>query len=78
VPYGLQILDFHAWTFLFGIACLVGLYSLHRLEFVEEPAGTTDRLLRRYLFLEARRSVHSLSSARARMTAAANARKDPS
>jgi MFS family permease len=59
----LQVLDFHSWTFFFGIACLVGLYSLHRLSFVEEPAGTTDRLLLRHLLLEARRSVHSLSSA---------------
>jgi len=59
----LQVLDFHAWTFFFAIACLVGLYSLHRLSFVEEPSGTTDRLLLRHLLLEARRSVHSLSSA---------------
>jgi MFS family permease len=59
----LQVLDFHSWTFFFGIACLMGLYSLHRLSFVEEPAGTTDRLLLRHLFLEARRSIHSLSSA---------------
>jgi len=59
----LQVLDFHSWTFFFGIACLLGLYSLHRLSFIEEPAGTTDRLLLRHLFLEARRSVHSLSSA---------------
>ena len=59
----LQVLDFHSWTFFFGIACLAGLYSLHRLSFVDEPAGTTDRLLLRHLFLEARRSVHSLSSA---------------
>jgi MFS family permease len=59
----LQVLDFHSWTFFFGMACLAGLYSLHRLSFVEEPAGTTDRLLLRHLFLEARRSVHSLSSA---------------
>jgi MFS family permease len=58
-----QVLDFHAWTFFFGIACLLGLYSLHRLSFVQEPAGTTDRLLLRHLLLEARRSVHSLSSA---------------
>jgi MFS family permease len=58
-----QVLKFQSWTFFFGIACLIGLYSLHRLSFVEEPAGTTDRLLLRHLVLEARRSVHSLSSA---------------
>jgi MFS family permease len=59
----LQVLDFHAWTFLFGLASIVGLYSLHRLSFVQETAGTTDPLLVRHLLLEARRSIHSLSSA---------------
>jgi MFS family permease len=59
----LQVLNFHSWTFFFGIACVLGLYSLHRLSFVEEPSGTTDRLLLRHLLLEARRSVQSLSSA---------------
>jgi hypothetical protein len=58
-----QVLNFESWTFFFGIACLIGLYSLHRLSFVEEPSGTTDRLVLRHLLLEARRSVHSLSSA---------------
>ncbi|MBX6326942.1 MAG: MFS transporter [Pseudolabrys sp.] len=59
----LQVLNLQSWAFFFGIACLIGLYSLHRLSFVEEPAGMTDRLLLRHLFLEARRSLHSLSSA---------------
>jgi MFS family permease len=58
-----QVLNFHAWTFFFGIACVLGLYSLHRLSFVEEPAGSSDTLMLRHLFLEARRSAHSLSSA---------------
>ena len=39
-----QMLDFHAWTFLFGLSSVVGLYSLHRLSFVREVAGTTDPL----------------------------------
>jgi MFS family permease len=59
----LEVLNFHDWTFFFGIACLLGLYSLHRLSFVQEAAGISDRLLLRDLFVEARRSVHSLSSA---------------
>jgi MFS family permease len=59
----LQVLDFHAWTFLFGLAFVAGLYSLHRLSFVRETAGTTDPLLVRHLLEEARRSIHSLSSA---------------
>jgi MFS family permease len=58
-----QVLDFHAWTFFFGLACVAGLYSLHRLSFVQETAGTTDKLLVRDLLLEAGRSIRSLSSA---------------
>jgi MFS family permease len=58
-----QVLNFQSWTFFFGIACVLGLYSLHRLSFVEEPSGTTDRLVLRHLLLEARRSLRSLSSA---------------
>ena len=58
-----QVLDFHSWTFLFGLAFVVGLYSLHRLSFVEETAGTANPLQVRDLLLEARRSIHSLSSA---------------
>jgi MFS family permease len=59
-----QVLNFQSWTFYFGITCILGLYSLHRLSFVEEPSGTADRLQLRELLLEARRlSAHSLSSA---------------
>ena len=59
-----QVLNFQSWTFYFAITCILGLYSLHRLSFVQEPSGTTDRLALRELLLEARRwSVHSLSSA---------------
>ena len=58
-----QVLDFHSWTFFFGLACVAGLYSLHRLSFVQEVAGTTDKLLVRDLLLEAGRSIRSLSSA---------------
>ena len=49
--------------FYFGLAFLVGLYSLHRLSFVQETAGTGEPLQVRDLLLEARRSIHSLSSA---------------
>jgi len=58
-----QVLNFHSWTFFFGLAFAVGLYSLHRLSFVQETSGTTDPLLLRDLLLEARRSIQSLSSA---------------
>ena len=59
----LPVLDFRSWTFLFGISALVGLFSLHRLSFVRETGGTSDPLLTRDLLLEARRSIHSVSSA---------------
>ena len=59
----LQVLDFHAWTFLFGLSAAVGLFSLHRLSFVNESAGTTDPLQVRHLLIEARRSVQGISSA---------------
>jgi MFS family permease len=59
----LPVLDFHAWTFLFGIASIVGLYSLHRLSFVRETAGTTDPLLVRHFLIEVRRSMLGMSSA---------------
>ncbi len=58
-----QVLNFHSWTFFFGMTCILGLYSLHRLSFVEEPPGPAGRLVLRDLLLEGRRSVHSLSSA---------------
>ena len=58
-----QVLDFQSWTFLFGLAFVVGLYSLHRLSFVQETTGTANPLLVRDFLLEARRSIHSLSSA---------------
>jgi MFS family permease len=59
----LQVLDFHSWTFYFGLSCLVGLYALYRLSFVREISGTGEQLQTRDLLLEARRSIHSLSSA---------------
>ncbi len=59
----LQVMNFHALTFFFGIAVLIGLYSLHRLAFVEETGGGSDPLVLRQLLLEARKSVHNLSSA---------------
>ena len=62
-PVTIQVLNFRSWTFFFGLAFVVGLYSLHRLSFVLETSGTTDPLLVRDLLLEARRSIQSLSSA---------------
>ena len=58
-----EVLKFQSWTFLFGIACVLGLYSMHRLSFVEEAGRTSDHVVLRHLLLEVRRSVQSLSSA---------------
>ena len=58
-----QVLNLLSWTVFFAMACVLGLYSLHRLSFVEEPSGATKRLVFWDVLLEARRSVHSLSSA---------------
>jgi MFS family permease len=58
-----ELLKLHSWTFFFALACVFGLYSLHRLSFVEEKGGTSDPLLLRDLIAEAIRSVRSLSSA---------------
>jgi MFS family permease len=57
-----QVLDFHAWTFFFAIAFVVGLFSLHRLSFVHETAGNANPLLMRDVLMEARRSLRGLSS----------------
>src|SRR4029079_12027543 len=54
-----QVLNLHSWTFFFAMACVLGLYSLHRLSFVKEPSGATKRLVFWDVLLEARRSVHS-------------------
>jgi len=58
----LQVLHFHDWTFFFAIAFVVGLFSLHRLSFVQETSGSASPLLMRDLLLEARRAVRGISS----------------
>jgi MFS family permease len=57
-----QVLNFHSWTFFFGIAFVLGLLALHQLSFIEESAGTSSRLMMRDIMLEARRSLRGLSS----------------
>jgi MFS family permease len=58
-----QVLKSQVWTFLFGLACGLGLYSMHRLSFVEETGRTSDHVALRHLLLEVRRSVQNLSRA---------------
>jgi MFS family permease len=59
----IELLKLHSWTFFFAMAGILGIYSLHRLSFVQEQAGTSDPLLLKDLAAEARRSLRSLSSA---------------
>jgi MFS family permease len=59
----LEVLNFHAWTFFFGLAAIAGLYSLHRLSAVEELGTVEDRVVLSHLFLDLRRSLHGVSSA---------------
>ncbi len=58
-----SVLTFHAWTFFFALAAVLGLYSLHRLTAVEEVGAVDDRVVWQHVFMEMRRSVHGLSSA---------------
>jgi MFS family permease len=58
----LQVLNLHSWTFLFGLAFLIGLLSLHRLSFVQEANRAINPLLMRDLLLEARDAIRGLSS----------------
>ncbi len=57
-----EVMNLHAWTFFFGLAFLVGLFSLHWLSFVQEPTRTINPLLMRDLLLEARNAVRGISS----------------
>lgn len=50
------------WDFFFLLASLLGLYALHRLSLVEEAGLKGDRTVMQEIFIEARRTVASLSS----------------
>lgn len=50
------------WDFFFMLACVLGLYALHRLSLVQEAGLGKDRLLMQEIVIEAFRTVTSLSS----------------
>lgn len=50
------------WDFFFLLACLFGLYALHRLTLVEEEGQGEDRAMMPEMIAETRRTVASLSS----------------
>lgn len=50
------------WDFFFLLACLFGLYALHRLTLVEEEGHGEDKAMMQEIIAETRRGVTSLSS----------------
>lgn len=50
------------WDFFFLLACLLGLYALHRLTLVDEAGHGRDQAMLQEIVIEARRAVASLSS----------------
>lgn len=50
------------WDFFFLLACLFGLYALHRLILVEEEGQGEDKAMMQEVIAETRRTVASLSS----------------
>lgn len=58
-----QTLTLRHWDFLFLAAFLAGLLALYRLSRVEERGQVQERVIVQELFLEARRSLHNLSTA---------------
>jgi MFS family permease len=58
-----QILNFQRWDFLFVIAFLIGLYSIHRLALVRETGEVKERVVLQALLSEVRHSTTILSVA---------------
>lgn len=53
----------NGWDFYFVIASAIGLFALHRLSLVTETGEIDNRAMIDQIFLQARRSVRSMSSA---------------
>jgi MFS family permease len=61
--YVFQTLNFQAWDFFFGIAFIIGMYSLHRLALIKEKGEVTERTARRELLHRIARPLRNFSSA---------------
>jgi len=59
----IQTLNFQAWDFFFGIAFIIGLYSLHRLAFIIEEGEVTEKIARREILHRISRPLRNFSSA---------------
>jgi len=57
-----EALSFRHWDFLFLLATVIGLYSIHRLSLVAEKGHVKERVVLQALVLEARRAIKNLST----------------
>jgi len=60
--FAVRTLDFQHWDFLFFLAFLLGLYSIHRLAKVEEVGEVEERVVVTELVAEMRRRMSNLST----------------
>jgi len=58
----LRILDFSSWDFFFFIAFAIGLYSLHRLAYVQESGEVKEKIVLDEILFLARREMRNISS----------------
>jgi len=63
VKFTLPTLDLQQWDFLFFLAFLMGLYSIHRLGAVREAGEVEEEVVVRELVAESRELVRNLSTA---------------
>lgn len=63
-PHEAEFVTLHLrhWDFFFALACLFGLYALHRLTLVHEEGAEEDRDVMQEVMMEARRTVNGLYS----------------
>ncbi|MFH1782568.1 MAG: MFS transporter [Candidatus Omnitrophota bacterium] len=58
----IQAFSLRHWDFFFGLAFLIGLYSLHRLTMVKEEGEVDDEVVRAEFIAAIKRPIRSLSS----------------
>ena len=57
-----DVLSFQGWDCFYLLACLIGLYSLHRLSLIREVGEVTNREFLSHALLSARRGLYNVSS----------------
>ncbi len=58
----IQTLNLRHWDFFFLFATLIGVYSIHRLAFVEEEGEVEERIVIDEMLISTRQSIKNLSS----------------